>query len=38
MKIKSFLNASLGIITEVLYTLSIMLAAFLVCLILFLKR
>jgi len=34
MQIKLPLNITLGIITEVLYTLSIMLAAFLICILL----
>jgi hypothetical protein len=37
MKIKSIFDAILGIATEVLYTLVIMLAAFFICLILVLK-
>jgi len=31
MKIKSFYNAVLGIATEILYAIAIMLAAFLIC-------
>jgi len=38
MKIKSFLYAALGIITEVLYTLLIMLAAFLICVAIYFKK
>jgi len=38
MKIKTILNAILGISTEVLYALLIILTAFLLCLIFFLKR
>ena len=34
MNIKSILNATWGIATEVIYTLVIMLAAFLICLVL----
>ena len=34
MQIKLSLNITLGIITELLYTLSIMLAAFFICLLL----
>jgi len=34
MQIKLPLNITLGIITELLYTLSIMLVAFLICLVL----
>ena len=37
MKIKPFFNVALGISTEVLYTLLIMLVAFLVCLALSFK-
>lgn len=37
MRIKSFFNAALGISTEILYTLVIMLAAFLICLIISIK-
>jgi len=38
MKIRLFLNSLLGISTEVLYALVIMLAAFLICLISALQR
>jgi len=38
MKIKSFLNATLGISIEVLYALFIMLAAFLICLVLYFNK
>jgi hypothetical protein len=37
MKIKPFVNAVLGISIEVLYSLFIMLVAFLICLVLSLK-
>jgi len=37
MKIKPIFNAVLGITTEVLYTLVIMLAAFLICLLFYFK-
>lgn len=38
MRIKALFNTVLGIATEVLYASFIMLAAFLICLILFFKR
>jgi hypothetical protein len=38
MKIRTPLNAILGIVTEVLYTLSLVLAAFLICLALYFRR
>jgi len=37
MRLKTFFNAGLGITTEILYTLLIMLAAFLACLIFFFR-
>jgi len=37
MKLKPFFNAILGISTEILYTLFIMLSAFLICLTLSFK-
>lgn len=38
MRAKSFLNATLGITTEVLYALLIMLSAFLICLVLYFNK
>jgi hypothetical protein len=38
MKIKSILNIILGISTEILYASVIILAAFLICLLILLKR
>jgi len=38
MKIRAILKAGLGIGTEVLYALAIMLAAYLICILLLFKR
>jgi len=38
MKIKSLFHAALGITTEVLYAVSIMLGALLICIALYLKK
>jgi len=38
MRVKSFVHVTLGITTEVLYALCIMLAAFLICAALYLNK
>ncbi len=38
MRIKSLFHAALGITTEILYALAIMLAAFFICIALYFKK